>query len=105
MKVNLSEIETSSISQLSDLEMNLAFQIEAVERQLSRPVRDDEVWREKAAKAKDHMCRAQKLVSMKIDKLYFDASYSIHGAIIAELRREVDVKTFMDCVRRAKGNM
>lgn len=105
MKINLNEIATSTTGELSDLEMMLAFEIEAVERQLSIPNRDNSEWREKAIKARDHMKRAKDLVRMKINKDYFDANYGIHGSLIAELRKSVDVKTFMDCVHKAKFSM
>lgn len=102
MKINLNEIATSTTGELSDLEMTLAFEIELLERQLSRPVRDDSDWRGRATKALDHMKRAKDLTRMKINKDYFDANYGIHAALIAELRKSVDVKTFMDCVHKAK---
>lgn len=102
MKINLNEIATSTTGELSDLEMTLAFEIELLERQLSSPVRDDSDWRGRATKALDHMKRAKDLTRMKINKDYFDANYGIHAALIAELRKSVDVKTFMDCVHKAK---
>ena len=45
MKLQLSEIMTASISELDDLDMELAFEIEAVERQLNQYDREDKVWR------------------------------------------------------------
>lgn len=55
MKLDLSEIMTATVSELDDADMMLAFEIEAIERQLSGFHGDDKVWRQKAIKARDHM--------------------------------------------------
>lgn len=104
MKLQLSEIMTASISELDDLDMELAFEIEAVERQLSQYDREDKVWRRKAIKARDHMHRTRALVRTRLDKLYYGEERMLHGAILAEIRKTMPIGKFMDAVNRAKIN-
>lgn len=65
MKLQLSEIMTATVSELDDADMMLAFEIEAIERQLSGFHGDDKVWRQKAIKARDHMQRTRNLVKQR----------------------------------------
>lgn len=104
MKLQLSEIMTASVSELDDLDMELAFEIEAVERQLNQYDREDKVWRQKAIKALDHMQRTRALVRTRLDKLYYGEERMLHGAILAEIRKTMPVGKFMDAVNRAKIN-
>ena len=104
MKLQLSEIMTASVRELDDLDMELAFEIEAVERQLSQCDREDKVWRQKAIKARDHMKRTRALVRTRLDKLYYGEERMLHGAILAEIRKMMPVGKFMDAVNRAKIN-
>ena len=104
MKLQLSEIMTASVSELDDLDMELAFEIEAVERQLNQYDREDKVWREKAMKARDHMKRTRALVRTRLDKLYYGEERMLHGAILAEIRKTMSIGKFMDAVNRAKIN-
>ncbi|HGB3193980.1 TPA: hypothetical protein ACIVAT_000631 [Salmonella enterica subsp. enterica serovar Waycross] len=104
MKIQLSEIMNSSVSELSDLDMILAFEIEAVERQLNFPGRDDKSWREKAMKARDHMKRTRALVRTRLDKLYYGEDRLLHGVILAEVRKTMSVGRFMELVHKAKRN-
>lgn len=104
MKLQLSEIMTASISELDDLDMELAFEIEAVERQLNQYDREDKVWRQKAIKARDHMRRTRALVRTRLDKLYYGEERMLHGAILAEIRKTMPVGKFMEAVNRAKVN-
>lgn len=104
MKLQLSEIMTANISQLIDLEMELAFEIESVERQLQFPHTEGKVWREKAMKARDAMKRSLALVRMRLDKLYFGEEQLLHGAILAEIRKTMPIGKFMDFVNKAKRN-
>ena len=55
MKLQLNEIMEATISELDDIDMTLAFEIEAIERQLSGNHDAGRVWKEKAMKARDHM--------------------------------------------------
>lgn len=57
MKLQLNEIMEATISELDDIDMTLAFEIEAIERQLAGNHDAGRVWREKAMKAKGHMQR------------------------------------------------
>lgn len=104
MKLQLSEIMTASISELDSWDMELAFEIEAVERQLNQYDREDKVWRQKAIKARDHMQRARALVRTRLDKLYYGEERMLHGAILAEIRKTMSIGKFMDAVNRAKVN-
>lgn len=104
MKLQLSEIMTASISELDDLDMELAFEIEAIERQLNQYDREDKVWRQKAIKARDHMQRTRALVRTRLDKLYYGEERMLHGAILAEIRKTMPVGKFMEAVNRAKIN-
>lgn len=104
MKLDLSEIMTATVSELDDADMMLAFEIEAVERQLSGFHGDDKVWRQKAIKARDHMQRTRNLVKQRLDKLYYGEERMLHGAIIAELKKTMSIGKFMDAVNRAKIN-
>lgn len=104
MKLQLSEIMTASISELYDLDMELAFEIEAIERQLNQYDREDKVWRQKAIKARDHMQHTRALVRTRLDKLYYGEERMLHGAILAEIRKAMPVGKFMDAVNRAKIN-
>lgn len=104
MKLQLSEIMTASVSELDDLDMELAFEIEAVERQLNQYDREDKVRRQKAIKARDHMQRTRALVRTRLDKLYYGEERMLHGAILAEIRKTMSIGKFMDAVNRAKIN-
>jgi hypothetical protein len=104
MKLQLSEIMEATVSELDDLDMTLAFEIEAVERQLNQYDREDKVWRQKAIKARDHMKRTRALVRTRIDKLYYGEERMLHGAILAEIRKTMPIGKFMDAVNRAKIN-
>nr|DAO12174.1 MAG TPA: hypothetical protein [Caudoviricetes sp.] len=104
MKLDLSEIMTATVSELDDADMMLAFEIEAIERQLSSFHGEDKVWRQKAIKAKDHMQRTRALVRTRLDKLYYGEERMLHGAILAEIRKTMPVGKFMEAVNRAKIN-
>ena len=104
MKLQISEIMAASISELDDADMMLAFEIEAIERQLSGFHGNDKVWRQKAIKARDHMQRTRNLVKQRLDKLYYGEERMLHGAILAETRKTMPVGKFMDAVNRAKVN-
>ena len=104
MKLQLNEIMEATISELDDIDMTLAFEIEAVERQLSGNHDAGRVWREKAMKARDHMKRTRALVRTRLDKLYYGEERMLHGAILAEIRKTMSVGKFMDAANRAKIN-
>ena len=104
MIIALSDIMNASVSDLSDYDMTLAFEIEAVERQLNQYDREDKVWRQKAVKARDHMQRTRALVRTRLDKLYYGEERMLHGAILAEIRKTMPVGKFMEAVNRAKIN-
>ena len=104
MKIQLNEIMKADINELDDLDMQLAFEIEAVERQLNFHERDDKSWREKAMKARDHMKRTRALVRTRLDKLYYGEDRLLHGVILAEVRKTMSVGRFMELVHKAKRN-
>lgn len=104
MKLQLNEIMEATVSELEDLDMILAFEIEAVERQLSGSHDAGRVWKEKAMKARDHMKRTSALVRTRLDKLYYGEERMLHGAILAEIRKTMPIGKFMDAVNRAKVN-
>ena len=104
MKIQLNEIMKADINELDDIDMQLAFEIEAVERQLNFPERDDKSWREKAMKARDHMKRTRALVKTRLDKLYYGEDRLLHGAILAEIRKTMPIGRFMEIVHKAKQN-
>lgn len=104
MKLQLNEIMEATISELDDIDMTLAFEIEAIERQLAGNQNGNKVWREKAMKAKGHMQRTRALVRTRLDKLYYGEERMLHGAILAEIRKTMPVGKFMDAVNRAKVN-
>ena len=104
MKLQLNEIMEATISELDDIDMTLAFEIEAIERQLAGNHDAGRVWREKAMKAKAHMQRTRALVRTRLDKLYYGEERMLHGAILAEIRKTMPVGKFMDAVNRAKVN-
>lgn len=104
MKLQLSEIMEATVSELEDIDMTLAFEIEVVERQLSGNHDAGRVWKEKAMKARDHMKRTRALVRTRLDKLYYGEERMLHGAILAEIRKTMSVGKFMDAVNRAKVN-
>lgn len=104
MKIQLNEIMKADINELDDIDMQLAFEIEAVERQLNFPERDDKSWREKAMKASDHMKRTRALVRTRLDKLYYGEDRLLHGVILAEVRKTMSVGRFMELVHKAKRN-
>jgi hypothetical protein len=104
MKLQLSEIMEATVSELDDLDMMLAFEIEAVERQLSVNHDAGKLWKEKAMRARDHMKRTRALVRTRLDKLYYGEERMLHGAILAEIRKTMSVGKFMDAVNRAKIN-
>lgn len=104
MKLQLKEIMEATISELDDIDMTLAFEIEAIELQLAGNQNANKVWREKAMKAKGHMQRTRALVRTRLDKLYYGEERMLHGAILAEIRKTMPVGKFMDAVNRAKVN-
>lgn len=104
MKLQLNEIMEATISELDDIDMTLAFEIEAIERQLAGNHDAGRLWREKAMKAKGHMQRTRALVRTRLDKLYYGEERMLHGAILAEIRKTMSVGKFMDAVNRAKIN-
>lgn len=104
MKIQLNEIMEATVGELDDIDMTLAFEIEAIERQLSSFHGEDKVWRQKAIKARDHMQRTRALVRTRLDKLYYGEERMLHGAILAEIRKTMPVGKFMDAVNRAKVN-
>ena len=108
MKLQLNEIMEATISELDDIDMTLAFEIEAIERQLAGNQNGNQsgnkVWKEKAMKAKGHMQRTRALVRARLDKLYYGEERMLHGAILAEIRKMMPVGKFMDAVNRAKVN-
>ena len=104
MKLQLNEIMEATISELDDIDMTLAFEIEAIERQLAANHDAGRVWKEKAMKAKGHMQRTRALVRTRLDKLYYGEERMLHGAILAEIRKTMPVGKFMDAVNRAKVN-
>lgn len=104
MKLQLNEIMEATVSELEDLDMILAFEIEAVERQLAGNHDAGRVWKEKAMKARDHMKRTRALVRTRLDKLYYGEERMLHGAILAEIRKTMSVGKFMDAVNRTKVN-
>lgn len=103
MKVQLSEIMQASISDLEDLEMELAFEIESVERQLSSCYEKDG-WRKRAIHALSEMKRTRALVKTRLDKLYYGEDRLLHGAILAEIRKTMPIGRFMEIVHKAKHN-
>lgn len=104
MKLQLNEIMEATISELDSWDMMLAFEIEAIERQLSGNHGAGRVWKEKAMKARDHMKRTRALVRTRLDKLYYGEERMLHGAILAEIRKTMPIEKFMDAVNRAKIN-
>lgn len=104
MKLQLNEIMEATISELDDIDMTLAFEIEAIDRQLAGNHDTGRVWKEKAMKARDHMQRTRTLVRTRLDKLYYGEERMLHGAILAEIRKTMPVGKFMDAVNRAKIN-
>jgi hypothetical protein len=104
MKLQLNEIMEATISELDDIDMTLAFEIETIERQLAVNHDAGRVWKEKAMKAKGHMQRTRALVRTRLDKLYYGEERMLHGAILAEIRKTMPIGKFMDAVNRAKIN-
>lgn len=106
MKIQLSEIMNANISELSDLDMELSFEIESIERQLSSAFiakKHGPEWVDNATKAKGHLERTQALVKKRLEKLYYADNPLLHGAILAEVRKMMPLGQFMSCVTRAKG--
>lgn len=54
MIIPLNEIMTADINELDDMDMQLAYEIECIERQLQHPDKDAKTWREKAMKARPY---------------------------------------------------
>lgn len=80
MIIQLNDIMKADIIQLEDYDMQLAFEIETVERQLQyADKKNDRIWHEKALKARDHMKRTRSLIKTRLDKLYFGEERMIHG--------------------------
>ena len=105
MIIPLNDIMKANIIQLEDYDMQLAFEIETVERQLQyADKKNDRIWREKALKARDHMRRTRALIKTRLDKLYFGEERMIHGAILAQIRKEMPIGRFMEFVHKAKRN-
>lgn len=103
MIIQLNDIMKADIIQLEDYDIQLAFEIETVERQLQyADKKNDRVWHEKALKARDHMKRTRALIKTRLDKLYFGEERMIHGAILAQIRKEMPIGKFMSYVHRAK---
>ena len=102
MKLQLNEIMEATVSELEDIDMTLAFEIEAVERQLSGNHDAGRVWKEKAMKARDHMQRTRNLVKQRLDKLYYGEERLLHGVILKMIRRDMSINRFMEYVNRAK---
>ena len=105
MIIQLNDIMKADIIQLEDYDMQLAFEIENVERQLQyADKKNDRVWHEKALKARDHMKRTRALIKTRLDKLYYGEERMLHGAILAEVRKTMPVCRFMELVHKAKRN-
>lgn len=105
MIIQLNDIMKADIIQLEDYDMQLAFEIETVERQLQyADKKSDRVWHEKALKMRDHMKRTRALIKTRLDKLYYGEERMIHGAILAEVRKTMPVGRFMELVHKAKRN-
>lgn len=105
MIIPLNDIMKADIIQLEDYDVQLAFEIETVERQLQyADKKNDRVWHEKALKARDHMKRTRALIKTRLDKLYFGEERMLHGAILAEVRKTMSVGRFMEPVHKAKRN-
>lgn len=105
MIIQLNDIMKADIIQLEDYDMQLAFEIETVERQLQyADKKNDRVWHEKALKARDHMKRTRALIKTRLDKLYYGEDRMLHGAILAEVRKTMPVGRFMELVHKAKRN-
>ena len=103
MIIPLNDIMKADIIQLEDYDVQLAFEIETVERQLQyADKKSDRVWHEKALKARDHMKRTRALIKTRLDKLYYGEERMIHGAILAQIRKEMPIGKFMTYVHRAK---
>ena len=102
MIIPLNEIMTADINELDDMDMQLAYEIECIERQLQHPDKDAKTWRGKAMKARDHMKRTRALIKTRLDKLYFGEERMLHGAILAQIRKEMPIGKFMSYVHRAK---
>lgn len=105
MIIPLNDIMKADIIQLEDYDVQLAFEIETVERQLQyADKKNDRVWHEKALKARDHMKRTRALIKTRLDKLYYGEERMLHGAILAEVRKTMSVCRFMELVHKAKRN-
>ena len=104
MIIPLNEIMTADINELDDMDMQLAYEIECIERQSLHPDKDAKTWREKAMKARDHMKRTRTLVRTRLDKLYYGEDRLLHGVILAEVRKTMSVGRFMELVHKAKRN-
>lgn len=105
MIIQLNDIMKADIIQLEDYDMQLAFEIETVERQLQyADKKNDRIWHEKALKARDHMKRTRALIKTRLDKLYYGEERMLHGAILAEVRKTMPVGRFMELVHKAKRN-
>lgn len=105
MIIPLNDIMKADIIQLEDYDMQLAFEIETVERQLQyADKKNDRVWHEKALKARDHMKRTRALIKTRLDKLYYGEERMLHGAILTEVRKTMPVGRFMELVHKAKRN-
>lgn len=105
MIIQLNDIMKADIIQLEDYDVQLAFEIETVERQLQyADKKNDRVWHEKALKARDHMKRTRALIKTRLDKLYFGEERMLHEAILAEVRKTMPVGRFMELVHKAKRN-
>lgn len=103
MKISLSEIKQASISELDDLDLELSFEIEAVERQLNSGYENGD-WRKKAIHARDSMKSTQQLVRSKLSKMYYGEDRLLHGAILAEIKKTMPIGKFMEFVQKAKRN-
>ncbi|AXC42991.1 hypothetical protein KGB39_gp33 [Salmonella phage Skate] len=103
MIIPLNDIMKADIIQLEDYDMQLAFEIETVERQLQyADKKNDRVWHEKALKARDHMKRTRALIKTRLDKLYYGEERLLHGVILKMIRRDMSIDRFMEYVNKAK---
>lgn len=106
MKITLAEIKNATISELSELQEELSFEIEVINIQLNgdKYRNDDKVWREKATKARKYMESMLKLVNARHDRIYYAENRFVHGAILAEVKKIMTIGDFMRCVHRGKNN-
>lgn len=89
MIIPLNDIMKADIIQLEDYDVQLAFEIETVERQLQyADKKNDRVWHEKALKARDHMKRTRALIKTRLDKLYYGEERMLHGRFLPRCAKQ-----------------